>query len=140
MAGSVSVACKLPNGLALRVFKMIPHSEPVMGGGTRETELAVQVGDTVTLKGYAAPFGMAPNAPVAGGYAITSGVDADFWAAWLEQNAEHPVVKNGLVFASERIDSVQKQAKEQAEIKCGLEALDPDKPMRGIAKADSKAA
>ncbi|MGR7993840.1 hypothetical protein [Xanthobacter sp. ZOL 2024] len=140
MAGSVSVACKLPNGLALRVFRMIPHIEKQKDGSYREIETAAQMGDTVTLKGYAAPFGMAPNAPVAGGYAITSGVDADFWAAWLEQNAEHPVVKNGLVFASERIDSVQKQAKEQAEIKCGLEALDPDKPMRGIAKADSKAA
>ncbi len=140
MSGSVSVACKLPNGLALRVFQMIPHSELVMGGGTRETEIAVQVGDTVTLKGYAAPFGMAPNAPVAGGYAITSGVDADFWAAWLEQNATHPAVKNGLVFASERVDSVQKQAKEQAEIKCGLEPLDPDKPMRGVTKHDGKAA
>lgn len=140
MAGTVSVACKLPNGLALRVFTMIPHSEPVMGGGVRETELAVQHGETVTLKGYAAPFGMAPEAPVAGGYAITTGVDADFWATWLAQNAEHPAVKNGLIFAAERIDSVQKQAKEQAEVRCGLEPLDPDKPMRGIAKADMKAA
>ncbi len=140
MAGTVSVACKLPNGLALRVFKMIPHSEPVMGGGTRETEIAVPLGETVVLKGYAAPFGMAPDAPVAGGYAITAGVDADFWATWIGQNAEHPAVKNGLIFAAERVDSVQKQAKEQTEIKCGLEALDPEKPMRGVARADARAA
>lgn len=138
--GTVSVACKLPNGLILRVFGMTERYEPVMGGGSRKVEEAAQVGEAVTIKGYAAPFGKDPKTPVAGGYAITTGVDADLWDRWLAQNAEHPAVKAGLIFAAERVDYAKKQAEEQAGLKCGLEPIDASKPTFGITKADAKVA
>ncbi|MDQ0507404.1 hypothetical protein [Xanthobacter agilis] len=142
MGSTVTVACKLPHGLVLRTFIMNKRYEAILGGGTREVEEAAQVGHMVTIKGYAAPHGHAPNAPVSGGYALTSGVDADFWDEWLRQNAEHPAVKAGLIFATERVDTAKKQAEEQAEIKSGLEPLNPDGDARGrgIRKADLKAA
>lgn len=140
--GTVSVACKLPHGLVLRTFLMTKRYEPVMGGGTREVEEATQVGHSITIKGYAAPFGKSPDAQVAGGYALTTGVDADIWDAWLAQNADHPAVKAGLIFAAERVDYAKKQAEEQASVKNGMEPIDPsgDARIRGITKADAKAA
>lgn len=138
-ANTVTVACKLPHGLILRLFDMLDHDEPVMGGGMRTVKKAVPRLETVTLKGYAVPFGKMPDVPVAGGYALTTGVDAEFWDAWLEQNKTTDLVKNNLVFAAERQDTAQGRAREQDEIRNGLEPLDPEKPMKGVQPATKAA-
>ncbi|MDB5448416.1 MAG: hypothetical protein JWQ97_3733 [Phenylobacterium sp.] len=121
MGETVTVACKLPNGLILRVFDMVEHDEPVMGGGFRSVSRAHQTGTDVVIKGAAAPFGM--EKPLVGGYALTSNVDADFFTRWLEQNAESDMVRNRMVFAHGRADHVRGQAREQDEITSGLEPL-----------------
>lgn len=139
MADTVTVACKMPNGLILRAFEMVERDEPVMGGGYKTVKYASQRGEAVTINGPAAPFGAPPKVTTAGGYALTSNVDASFWDAWLAQNAELDAVRNGLIFAMPRQDSAGKEAENRAKIKSGLEALDPEKPMRGIQKADKAA-
>lgn len=139
MADTVTVACNLPNGLILRVFNMAERSEPVMGGGTKIAQYAVQAGEPVTVHGAAVPFGAPPRVTTAGGYALTPNVDAEFWAKWLEQNKDHDAVKNGLIFALPRQDSAAKEAENRSKVKSGLEPLDPEKPMKGIAKADKAA-
>lgn len=99
------VACKLPNGLHL----------DVPGKGR------------VTLKGVMLPFGIAPDAPMPGGYTLTS-VDEEFWQAWVARNAESDIVVKKIVFASARADHTRGMAAEQTEIKSGLEQLDANKP------------
>ncbi|WP_199085954.1 hypothetical protein [Bosea sp. ASV33] len=125
MAGeAVTVACKIPNGLHLRVFKMADTAEPVMGGGQRTVKRAQQDGETIFVRGPAVPFGQALINGVAG-YALTSGVPAEFWAAWKEQNKDHDAVKNGLIFGSPKTDEVHGVAKECESVRSGLEPLMP---------------
>lgn len=124
---TVSVGCKLPHGLRLRLFKMEPFSEAVIGGGVRESKRAVQVGEQIVLKGYAKPFGSEAVALVVGGYAITPNVDREFIAEWLKQNAESAVVKSGLVFIQDGEQRARDEAKEKSALVNGLEALNPKK-------------
>lgn len=141
MAGeTVTVACKLPNGLLLRVFDMVPGFEPVLGGGTREIKVARQKGEPVKINGNAVPFGMPPAYTIIGGYALTPNVDAAFWAEWLKHNADSDVVKSGLIHAHATPDAVQKESRNREKVKSGLEPLDPENPMKGIKRADKKAA
>jgi hypothetical protein len=126
MPGVVTVACKIPNGLILRLYEMVDTQEPVSGGGTRTVKVARQKGERIDIKGPAAPVGQLPKAQVHAGYALTPGVDADFFAAWLQQNAGHPAVMNRLLFASEKLDTVSKVADEYKTVKSGLEPLNVD--------------
>lgn len=130
MAGKVTVGCKIPNGLKLRIFQMKKTNELVMGGGTREVEVAEQVGDVVAIKGYALPFNMQSMGLHVGGYALTPGVDADFWKTWLAQNRENDIVKNNLIFAQAKNESARAQAKEQKDVWDGMSPMVPDKDRR----------
>jgi hypothetical protein len=133
---TVTVACKLPHGLKLRLFNMVETQEPVMGGGFRTVKVAQERPESVTVKGWSHAQNMAPNAPLVGGYALTQNVDKDLWDAWLAANAQSDVVKNGLIFAHEKSVNVEAEAKEKKDKRCGLERLDPNKLPRGIQKSD----
>lgn len=132
MAGTVTVACKIPNGLRLRVFKETKVQEPVMGGGTKEVPRFDQDGPEVVVRGPAVPFGQTLQF-AASGYALTT-VDAEFWAKWREQNKDHDAVKNGLIFASAKSDEVRGIAREREGTRSGLEPLqqrdDPRTPRK----------
>ena len=132
-----TVACKLPNGLLLRVFDWAEHDEPVMGGGFRTVKRASPIGEPVKIHGPATRFGEAPKTAISGGYALTPNVDADFFARWLEQNADHhDAVKNHLIFASDKRQVAHDEAREKKDILSGLEPLIPGKDRR-IPRANS---
>lgn len=137
MPGTLTVACSIPNGLKLRIFEMQKYDVPVMGGGVKEEQRAVQKREPVIIHGPAAPFGMAPAVPVRGGYALTYNVDADFFNDWLKQNKDHDAVKAGLIFAHEKGANAGDKAKEMREIRSGLEPLTPDTDPR-IGKTTNK--
>lgn len=147
MGATVTVACKLPNGLKLRVFEFVKGSEPVLGGGTREVQVPRQVGEAVEVKGFSIPrgpdFDPEKMPPMSGGFALTPGVDADFFEKWMEQNKDSQVVREGLIFAHEKSSSARDEAKEKAELRSGLEPLaqgaDPRAP-RGVRAAAEKPA
>lgn len=137
MGDTVTVACKIPNGLLLRVFDMVSSQEPVLGGGMRETRTAVQKGEQVKVSGPAIPRGPDLNEQVmeglpqlAGGYALTHGVDADFFETWLEQNKDSDVVKNGLIFAHSKPADARAESKEKTDVRSGLEPLAQSKDPR----------
>ena len=131
MAGpTVTVACKIPNGLFLRIFDFAEHSEPVMGGGTQTVKRAVQKGAQIKVNGPAVPFGKVPDFMQAGGYALTPGIDKEFFDKWLEQNADLDAVRNRLVFASEKAETTIKRAEDGASILSGLHPINPDKDAR----------
>lgn len=140
MSDTVTVACKLPHGLRLRIQAERETTVPVMGGGMQSVKQWVPTGDEVVLKGVAHEFGKSPNAPIAeGGFALTTGVNAEFFAKWMEQNKETEIVRQGLVFASGDAASVSDQAKDHAEVRSGLEPLDPENlPVKGVETADEQ--
>jgi hypothetical protein len=82
-------------------------------------------GKSVTLAG-------ANSSRIVGGYGLTQ-VDKDFFDAWKTEFAQFPPLKQGLIFAQDKVAAAESQAKEQAEIKSGLEPLDIKAPVPGVA-------
>lgn len=105
---TVSVACKLGNGLIIDLD-----------------------GRSYTLQGSNSDEAIA-------GYGITEGIPEDFYKQWSEQYKDLPAVKQGLIFANTRRESVVSQARQQKDLKTGLEPIDPAKPGMGVQPADKK--
>lgn len=99
---TVTVACKLPNGVILD----IPGAP------------------SVTLNGANHPEAIA-------GHGLTE-VDAEFWAAWTKLYPDFQPLKKELIFAQGGERSAISKAKERKGEKSGLEGLDPDKPGKGL--------
>lgn len=118
---TVSVGCKLPSGIVLRVDEMVETPEPVFGGGTRMVKIAQQKG-SVKLHGTAVPFGQQRRCRMVGGYAMTDGVDADFIREWLEANKDGELVKNQIIIVHDK--DTAGAARELRAVKSGLEPLD----------------
>lgn len=138
---TVTVGCKLPHGLELRLFRMEKVQHPVMGGGFREVEEAREIGGKrVVINGWSHPQNAAPRAQMAHGTALTMGVDKEFFDKWMEQNREHAAVKNGLIFCAEKDGNVFAEAKAKEKVRSGLERLDPDHLPKGVKKAEPVAA
>lgn len=138
---TVTVACKIPNGLRLRLYKEMIKSEVVVGGGVREVKQFFPDPNVkeVVLQGFSHPQNVQPATAIIGGYALTYNVDKQFFDAWMAQNKDAPYVKQGLVFADVKDANVHAQAKEKASIVSGYERLNKDKPLaRGIKTATTK--
>jgi hypothetical protein len=132
-AATVTVACKMPNGVWLQLHELVECTEPHPALGTRQVKQARKVGEPIMVKGYRGlPFGIDPKIDIAGGYALTPGVPRDFWKKWFEQNKHSALVKNHLIFAHHERASVDDFATGNETIRCGLEPIDPDKPMEKL--------
>lgn len=129
---SVTVACKLPHGLVMRVFDMVKTDEPMYGGGFKTIEQARERSDRVIINGNSHPQNEAPGCQIVGGYALTYGVDKSFWELWIKQNASSAMVKNKLIFAHEGLKNAEAEAKEKDGVRSGLERLDPKKLPKGL--------
>lgn len=91
---TVVIGCKLPNGFFM------------------------QVGDAIhAINGFNA-------SNVIGGHGITEDVPADLWAAWLAENKDRDLVKNGFVFAHGDEKDTKAEAKEKAKTKSKTEPLE----------------
>lgn len=108
MTETVTVGCKLPNGIVLEV------------------------------EGYSVVLNGANASNVIGGYGLTENVDKEAFDKWLKVHAGQSYVKNELVFAQAKTNSAESKAKENADRKSGLEGLPQDNPMPGIQKSDGK--
>lgn len=127
---TVTVACKIPNGLVLQLCQKQKRPEQGLGV-TREVNVFSKVGDTITVAGPAYPNGPVPKGfkrrpEDADGYALTRNVPAAFWEAWLAQNKDTDFVMSGMIFAFPDIESVMAKARDGERIKSGLQPLDPD--------------
>lgn len=128
-SGTVTVACKVPNGIVLRLHRLVDVIEATPDGG-RKVKMAQQYGNEYTVHGPARPFGQAPRTTVVGGYALTKGVPADFWNEWLRQNAHSDLVRNNQIHAYHTLDAVKGEAQEKAKVRSGMEPIVPDKDPR----------
>ena len=132
---TVTVACKLPHGIKLRVFEWEKYDELLRDGTVREAKRSRPIeGAEFTVRGtWVASAGQAYSASnqmvrdlLPGGYAITTGCPRDIWDRWLEQNKESPLVRNAIIFAS--ASSVDKQAHENAGVLSGMEPINKEAP------------
>ena len=122
---TVSVGNKLPYTMILRLHDFHEASEPVMGGGSRTVRTAHQIGESVVIRGSGHPVNKAADIQIVGGYALTHGVDKDFFERWLSQNSDLDTVTKGLIFARNNHSDVEAGAREQAGLRTGLEAGNP---------------
>lgn len=99
---TVIVGCKLPHGLTIEID-----------------------GNSVTLNGI-------NSSTIIGGYGLTYDVDKEFFDKYLELYADTELVKNGLIFAQEKLKEARTEAEEKAGLKNGLEPINPQKPGKNI--------
>lgn len=118
MAETVTVACKLPNGL----FVDLGEKTEKAGTGRDAQMVVIEPGKTIKLNGSSHPNAV-------GGYGFTAEVDADLFKDWMERYKDFPPVKNGFIFYHADGRSARAQAREMAEKKSGLEFLDPEDPL-----------
>ena len=104
----VTVGCKLPSGLQLRI----------------DDTLVVLNGSNSSL--------------VIGGYGLTENVDKEFFDKWMGVNKDAACVLNGFVFAQERTANAKAEAADNAANINGFEGLNPAAPAPGITQADGK--
>jgi len=127
---TVTVACKLPNGLILRRFEW--HDETEVGpNGSRQVRIARPTGESFTVAGNGGLGFMTPNLVdlmgrhVPGGFGITHGVPKDFWENWLSANKDTELVRSGLIFALPSESDVAIEARSREPLRSGLEPIDP---------------
>jgi hypothetical protein len=126
MPDTLTVACKIPNGLMLQVFRQETYWEPLLTGGSKEVKLSRPDGWMQKLNGPARAPGKDVGHQIINGFGLTHGVDADKFAQWLEQNKDSAFVRKGLVFAASRQTDAIDQTKEHREQVTGLEPIDPN--------------
>jgi hypothetical protein len=129
---TVTVACKLPNGMVMRTYTFREKSFQNQNGDWRTEMVAHPDPEEYYLNGFAinpAEFmnGEMPR-QIAGGFGLTTGIPKEFWEKWHKQNEPTDLVKNSLVFSYSSLEGARAQAKEKMGIKSGLEPFDPDKP------------
>jgi hypothetical protein len=88
MSDCVTVACRLPNGIALHLVEPIPGTDIV-----KRSEWAFWI------KGTRVPFGKMPDYPIEHRYAFTRNVPREWWETWLEQNKDSALVRKRLITA-----------------------------------------
>lgn len=134
---TVTVACRLPNGLILRTFDMVDTTEvgPLQ---SRTIKMARYSGKQVKINGNsfaqnkAPQFGQLDNH----GYALTHNVPAEIWNTWKKQNHDSEVLARGHIFAHSEEKSVRAESTEKKDVKTGLERLDVRKLPKKIEAAE----
>ncbi len=135
-SNTVSVACKLPNGLILQLYKMETRSEATMMG-FRDVKVAVPVGERITLNGNAVHVDRAPKHEIMNGFGITRNVPAEFFTQWLKDNHDMKAVREGMIFACDSNGRMADESRDKQSIRTGLEPLDTSKPVvPGVRTAD----
>lgn len=121
---TVTVACKIPQGMRCVIHEERELNEVTLGGSRRVKE-SFPTDREFIIKGPAHAQNEGPRCRVVAGFAITEGVPKDLWDEWRRQFAALPAVKSGMIFAYESLDKVVDGAKDKRTVKTGLERLNP---------------
>jgi hypothetical protein len=115
--GTVTVACKLPNGV---ILELKGKGRVTVRGNAVEA-----LPPTVPGERRRSVQPLAPALIVSGGYALTPDVDEDFWNAWVETYAGLEIVEKGIIYALPRAADARAKSREMGDLKTGLEPIDP---------------
>lgn len=134
---TVTIACKMPNGLTLRVYEEFMDREQMQSGQTREIKRFEPTGEVVIIKGNALDIAKLqnqelPDYQISNGYALTTGVSKRFWEIWIKQHYDSPMLRNGLLFAQPTENRARDDAKGRGVVRSGLEPIDPDDPSKTV--------
>lgn len=139
---TVTVVCKIPNGMILQLCEPMTQVETMFGGGERTFTQMHPVGDKVRVHGPAVPFGARAEYDIKGGFAVTEGVDAEFWERWLAQHKNDLSVVNKQIYANEDSSYAVDWAKDHKSVTSGMQPLVPDTdsrmPKRGKFKIETE--
>ncbi|GBR70992.1 hypothetical protein [Gluconobacter kanchanaburiensis] len=141
MADIVTVLCRMPHGLRLRIApegdaerraKMSEEKRPDLSPVSYVKEIEINGANR------APDFHPKDNALL--GRVGRTVVDKAFWEAWVKQNADSDLVKNQCVFAEMTEARANAKAAEFKTEKTGFEPLDPVEIKRkGLADAEEAA-
>lgn len=109
----VTVACKLPHGLWMEVNEPGQPSVKMLARGVNSSDII-------------------------GGYGLTDNIPRDFWEAWYENHKALQFVQKNLIWAIKDRQSAQSKAKELAELRHGMEPLNPDAMPENLEKVNIK--
>lgn len=98
---TVTVSLKHPNGILMKVG----NREMKINGWNSDSSLFISTTEKV---------------------GITTDVPADLWAKWREEHKNHPLHKNGLIFANTSESKVKAESKERKGVKSSMEPIDPE--------------
>ena len=129
-SATVTVGCKIPNGLRLQLQHKMERPMPTGRGMENDFQMVgvnVFGGPVHVIDGPAIPaMGGVPDGyrmpRVEAGVALTE-VPRDFFEEWLHQNAKADFVINGMVFAYGDAQNVKAKAREEESRMSGLEPL-----------------
>lgn len=123
---TVTVACKIPQGMLIQLHEKQEFDEVVQGGNRKNTRF-VPTGEPIHIKGPAHPQNEGPRVRIVGGYALTERVPKDIWDRWVDQSGKHlPAMKNRLLYAYDTTAKTADAAREAKKQTTGLERLDPN--------------
>jgi hypothetical protein len=120
----VTVACKLPHGIKIRMYAKREEREQVLGGGVRDVTIWRPTGKYIRIKGPNVPAQYRALVEVIGGYALTSNVPADVFEHFMEHNKDSEFVKNNMIYGHKQRGRVISWAREHERQKTGVEPLD----------------
>lgn len=126
----VTVACKVPVAwLDLQLYEPRTEMENTQTG-PRERKVFRATGNIVRIRGTSYPRGTPPlgfpdKPQIVNGFALTQGVEKDFWDKWLVQNAKSPMVISGALAAFESLDALKGKTRDRSADMTGLEPVSP---------------
>ena len=126
-----TVACKLPSGLVLQLYKMVDSCEQTLQGprsikvAERQPRKFIVNGNAPRRDGQPKLDGQGNPVLFVGDYALTPNVDAEFFAEWLKQHKDLDCVRNRYIFAFSKPEDVKAECKTLEGHKSGLEPLSP---------------
>jgi hypothetical protein len=134
---TVTVACKLPNGLRLQLFAPVTERIATQNGFA-DIVVSRPSGPEFVLNGWnTEPFKAFSDMKVKqampaleGAYALTHGIPAEFMGKWLTQYRDSPLVTNRIILVMPDKTEANAAARDHDSIKSGMEPIDGDSPMK----------
>lgn len=131
----VAVACKI--GVAyidLQIFRPVTKMQDTQTG-PREVREFVRQQQIVRVRGTAYPRGTVPTGYPArpemwNGFAITFGIDKEFWELYEEQNRNSPFIKNGLLIADEDQNRLRARTLDGRDVRSSIDPVTGDNDTR----------
>lgn len=124
MGETVTVASKLPMNLVLHLEEPFEQKEATPMGHLNVTRHR-RLEHTVMINGMSQHVGEAASVPLQNGFALTHGVDKDFWDKWLSAHLDYAPIVSGMLYAVPKKQDAKVETKSRASIKSGFEAADP---------------